>query len=444
MRFTNFDDVYNDFNRQNLKLAYGLPPEWDIDGVAFHENVCAVLASMNDYLPGQCCQVPGSRRGHDKRFFRGAPLAGRHVQILLTYPVYQCPICRKTIPPPLPPSGVLPVLENMVADFVLSGDIASASRLFALERRKIAEIAEKSYRPHIESREVPAPRYLGIDGTRALGKDYVMLVDLDRSKHVEMLEYKSFGPLVEYLIQQKEHWSGTLECVVIDPHKPLKNAINRAMPGMKIVLDRYHVSQLLNSKINKWAVDYKEQHGLKIDVRSLRHSDRPAYEKVVRRLKEEGHGALVDAYEYVERIKQVYETPNSKEAREVWLNWVSELSPLLQPVLGATIHDLNTYWRAELCNAADYHVPSRIKKDEEVVLSNGMTESLHKRLQGIIGSATRLGFESMRSRLLLTDTGPEQEEMYREDRLALKEAKRYLQEEAQARGTRTRTTIALS
>lgn len=374
-------------------------------------------------------------------------MAGRHVQVLLKYPRYTCGTCSKALHPDLPESSVLDPLQQMVAAFVLSGDITSASQYFALERRQVAEIAQSILSQHleVEAEKVPVPVYLGVDVTRVLGRDCIMLVDLKRGKHVEMLDkgWAGFDILSRYLREQRPAWEDTLECIVVDPHKPLKKAITDAWPGVKIILDRYHVSQLINSKITKWAASYKEQHGLKGDVRSLRHPWRDAYQPLADRLSAEGHGILVVAHEYARRVRQVYEAPNSREAREVWLDWVDALPAALQPVLGSTIKDLDNHWRIEICNAADYHMPSKNPKDEDVVLSNGMTEALHKRLKGVVGSATRLGFESMRTRLLLTETSEERKEDARGDQLQLKEVRALLSGEAARRAATENTTLVL-
>lgn len=410
---------------------FGLPDELDIERVERFGTVYGVLLRVPRREPvhacPQCGAVAWRIQEERSKLYRTPPVAGQHVLTRVNWDVWQCRGCRASRwSSSLPTAGITPALAQLMADAAVYRTLSEVGREFCIDRTQVKGIVQPILEERVQNRALPAPRYLGIDATTKAGIKCCLLVDLERSTHIEVLKYDELA-IVEYLKEMRAHWEGTLQCVVIDTDGNLKRLVREAWPGLPRVLDHYHVQQKVNSAVTRMVKAYKEKHLLKGSYFALRHPEREGYAVLVAKLRADGHGVLVDVHEHARALDAVYASADSVDALDAWLTWRDSIPSALLPFVGGTVRNLDRNWRVELCAAADFHVPSQAQVDVNgephmVVISNGAVENLHKRVQHITGRAPTIGFDLLRLRLLLMEGRREQDAKYRADRANIQQA----------------------
>lgn len=94
---------------------------------------------------------------------------------------------------------------------------------------------------------------LGIDEiavVKGQGNYYVVLVDLDKSRLIGMIEKRTEEEVTKYLEVWGEEVLGQIKEVSIDLWKPYRKVVDKLMPQAEIVADRFHVMKQVNDELD--------------------------------------------------------------------------------------------------------------------------------------------------------------------------------------------------
>lgn len=83
------------------------------------------------------------------------------------------------------------------------------------------------------------------------GNYCAVLVDLETSKVVDILEERSQEKIREVLTSWGEQVLEEIECVSIDLWKPYKSLVKKLMPNAEVVADRFHVMKQVNEELDE-------------------------------------------------------------------------------------------------------------------------------------------------------------------------------------------------
>lgn len=133
----------------------------------------------------------------------------------------------------------------------IEGEVFSLFRTFSsianevgvseqLIRNKITERAEQLER----DRSIETPQWLAVDEVHVGNHEYCVLTDPVHRRVIDMLPKNQQTALVKCLLQLPDRHS--VEMVTMDMHLPYRAVMQRLLPQAKIVVDRYHVHNLLS------------------------------------------------------------------------------------------------------------------------------------------------------------------------------------------------------
>lgn len=406
-----------------LATLLALPDTWQVQVVQVGGEMPIIRAELDPaYLPEEACEC-GERcwaHGAEARTWHYArSVGGKATVVRLSFRRFVCRACRRTRGHEYP--KVLPELREEIARYAIYHTVADTARAFGLSLRETRNIAAELLGQWVDERVIEPPQYLAIDVTYKGGMGLCTVVDVARGRVIEILNSKATGELTRYLKTVARTWPD-LRCVAIDADKKTKAIIEQALPGVPIVLDRFHVVRAITNRLLAYLELYKKEHGVAVDGRLLINPKLDSYPALAARLTAEGHGRLLELFEYIRDFQVIYD--QAVEAEVVWDAWCERVPPELAGPMKRTVQDLNRHWRRELCAAVEFRVPSRKRQGEMVLIGTNMAEALHNRTRRVVADSRRITFGLLRLRLLMMRSGEELTEQHRAERAWLQELRR--------------------
>jgi len=408
-----------------LARLLSLPSTWRVQRVDLSGETPVIYATLDGpTLPPEPCEHCGERcwkLGKETRTWHYArSVGGRATVVRLRCWRFVCRSCTRTRGHRY--AKVLPELKVEIGRYAIYHTVADTARAFGLGHRTTRDIAVVMMEQWVQERVIEPPQYVGVDVTFKGQMALCCVVDVARGRLIELLDSGVPGELTRYLDTVARTWPD-LRCVAIDADKRAKTIIQQALPGTQIVLDRYHVMQIVNKRMLVFLEAYKRAHGVAADGRVLLDPELDTYPVLAARLTAGGHGRLLDLFEYARGVRVVYMQVTAAEAEAAWDAWRERMPPELTGVLGRSVKDLNRHWRTELCAAVGYRMQSR-KSEGEVLVGTNIVEALHNRARRVVADSRRITFGLLRLRLLMMESGVDLNERYLTERARLRAIRR--------------------
>lgn len=261
---------------------------------------------------------------------------------------------------------------------------------------RVQRLLERLGDREIDARPEAHPRFLGVDEFAAKrGQIYnTVFVDLERRKILEVVETREKKPVRAQLAK----YHGSVEAVCIDLNEAFRVAVRKALPGVKIVADKFHVIRLVQWALNavrrrvRRQVKGKRNHPI-FRSRWLLLSN---YNEIPADKRRQLHDLLAlspelrIAYSAKERLRTWFRTStalNSYPRLDRFIGWlITSMVPELM-TLATTLR----YWQSELTN---YHTHR---------ISNSITEGLNNKIKVTKRQAYGFrSFKNFRRKILLT------------------------------------------
>ncbi|MFD2610113.1 transposase [Deinococcus taklimakanensis] len=399
-------------------LVYNLPSGVTVTDQVIYKGVIALhgtLAHRPDRAVCRCKPHPKwQRSGSGKHTYRTPPVAGRPVILTLTYPVYRCAQCKGSSRPALPAGMITDEFGRMIGDYALRHPTATTARHFRVERTTVTRWADIVAEERLASRVVLPPDILGLDDTTLSGKRRLVVVDIPRARHIDLLEGYSERVVTQFLAEHRAAWQGVTRAVVIDRYTPFRNAIAQAWPDLRVVLDRFHVAQPINSAARAIIDGWRARHpGAPSLITLHRRRNQPGFAEYLDKVRIT-YPPVVEAFEYSQEWQALYAAADARAAEHVWTAWVARMPALLRPGLRTLTSDITNRWLLELTAAVEVRGPTG------VVASNGATERLNR--HAAMWASSNMQFHRVRSRVLLMPSAGDQEDAVRVTSRHLEEA----------------------
>lgn len=143
-------------------------------------------------------------------------------------------------------------LAEKIVEEVLADDISSVAKKGVVTTEEIERMLKDASANLLKLKPVGLKR-LGIDEialVKGQGKYCAVLVDLDRSKLLMILESRTKDELKKVLLGWGEEVLGGIEEVGIDLWKGYKSLVTEIMPKAQVVADRFHVMVQINKELD--------------------------------------------------------------------------------------------------------------------------------------------------------------------------------------------------
>jgi transposase len=129
---------------------------------------------------------------------------------------------------------------------------AEVARCERTTRYQVARAHREGWDELARRRERRPPRRLSLDEAHhRRGHELATVIsDLDRSRVIEVLDGRSRRTVERYLRSLPKRQRDSIEIVSIDPYEAYRQAIQAALPGAKIVADRFHSVRGANTALD--------------------------------------------------------------------------------------------------------------------------------------------------------------------------------------------------
>ena len=366
--------------------------------------------------PAACskCGVSGQLYGHGKKvtIYRDSPIRGHATRILARVRRYKCRSCGETFLQPLSGIQVDRRMTERCCEFIkeqcLLDTFVAIAKHVGCDDKTVRNLATE-HMAQLNASHMPVlPTALGIDETLIAGKKRCVLSDIDARKPIDMLVDQAPETLESWLKSRKDR--RRVRCVVIDMWEPYRDAVKSALPGVSIVIDKFHIVRLANYGAEK--VRSRLQRARKLDKSadwsnsrsylSMRYDNLTLEQKLVVDRWLSVDPTLSAAHGLKEAFYRIYELPKSDATaafdrliHTVPVGIKRDFKPLLTAM---------KRWRTEILTCFDHPI------------TNAYTESLNGAAKAITRSGRGYSFEVLRARWLFGRNSPLMTEPPPEDR----------------------------
>ncbi len=212
---------------------------------------------------------------------------------------------------------------------------------------------------------------LGIDEHSFSGRDLMItLTDVSHHDLLDILRNDRNVTLREWLHNMPEQARNLIQAVCIDMHSGYRSVVERELPGIPIVIDKFHVIQLLNWHLQQLRLLYTTQAFplprllLEKNKEDLQASERAWLQTIFRR-----YPAIAEFWRMKEIMRRIYRLQDAPQAAE-------QFDALLDGLRGddrlrwQELHRTLKRWRNYILN---YFTAGRI--------TNAYTEGVHTRIK---------------------------------------------------------------
>ncbi len=232
-----------------------------------------------------------------------------------------------------------------IVEEVLNSDIQNVAKRNDLSEQEIETMLKDLGQDLVKEKPVNLKK-LGIDEIAVVKGQknyYVVLVDIETSKIVGMVEKRTEEKISEYLKAWGDEVLGQIKEISIDLWKSYKNIAEKLMPQAVIVADRFHVMKQVNDELDATRRKIKREtqkikskskkekilEGLKKSKYVLLKNKEDLKEAEQEKLEEVKKVApvLIEMYNLKEELRDIFET--SKDWSEGLLNiadWLKDIS----------------------------------------------------------------------------------------------------------------------
>ncbi len=254
-------------------------------------------------------------------------------------------------------------------DVAWSEKVSSYRVIEAFEHHATAELLEHDVEP---------PRVLAIDESafRRRFRFHTVFSDPERGTVLDLVEGRDKGSVFGGLAAMSDQVRARIETVVIDCHWPYREAIEEALPRVRIVADKFHVIRAIDAAAHRVRV----RHGRRIRVvgrdGGLARQNNPRFIPEVWRsrwtfmkrgsqLSDDDADALEPVFQILpevatawllkEQFAVIYDAPNRTEAERRLELWLDHITAAGIPEFINTWRTLQR-WREEILNYFDDRV----------------------------------------------------------------------------------------
>lgn len=347
------------------------------------------------------------KHGTKATTYRDSPIRGRTTRILAKVQRYRCRDCSETFLQPL--GGMLAgrLMTERCADFIgeqcLVDTFVRIAQNVGCDEKTVRTLSAECVARLMETHKPALPAWLGIDETTIDGRLRLVLTDIQHRRPVDMLLDDNNTTLASWLHHFKDR--SHVQVVSTDMHKAYRLVVRQLLPGVPVVVDKFHVVRMANQAVDE------------VRTRLAKLNPKPVGRDWMRRkallrmryknLDEKGRFNLqmwldnepefAEAYRLKEAFYDVYDAPTKADARRMLEAWRESVPARLRDTPKKEFRPLWTAtknWMEDILSYWDFPV------------TNAYTEALNGVAKVINRAGRGYSFEVLRARLLFRHGAP--------------------------------------
>ena len=351
------------------------------------------LEATNKEIPP--CPKCGGRKvvvhGEWEKITRDCGICGSAVELHIHCRRYRCKKCKITF------SDATPFVEEdgkltrrFKAQLVFQTQLAHNFSAVAAMNKVSSTTVERifnAYVAEIEKKEPPyAPEILGIDEAHVNGKERAVFTDITNRRLIDMLEDRTDKTVTMFLesMQQPEN----LKAVVTDMYQGYRTAVQYCLPGVAVVVDRFHVMQCLNRHIMDELKRGLTGVGARKAMRLLRSDRGDLTKSEIAELMELGSTSVLlsELNGFQKEFQKIYKEKTRRSAEKKYAEWERNI-PRERQEIQKFIHTVHQ-WYDEIFNYFDYPY------------TNGYTEAINGQIKRLNRMGNGYSFPVLRAKAL--------------------------------------------
>lgn len=347
------------------------------------------------------CGVLGKlyRHGPKVATYRDSPIRGAHVQLVAKVQRYKCRECGGTSLQPLEGVELDRRMTRRCVEYIktqcLRDTFTRLSEHIGCDEKTIRNIAFDHVTELADRFEPYLPNWLGIDETKLDGEMRCILTDVGRNVPIDILPNRDKQTVAAWFHLFRDR--STVLGVATDMWRPYLQVVNMMLPGVPLVVDKFHVIRMANYGLDKARIRLGKAQGVKVNKewkRSkilLNKSSANLSEKQSFNLRMwiDNDPEIGLAYQFKEDFYALYNLPKAEAipALDAWIAAVkaSAVKDDFKDLLSALKN-----WREPILAYFDHPI------------TNGYTEALNGVAKVVNRAGRGYSFEVLRARILFS------------------------------------------
>jgi len=234
------------------------------------------------------------------------------------------------------------------------------------------------------------PIYLGIDELQVYRRTaaYGIMTNIKERTVYDVLKNRSKETISKRINKMDKK---RIELVCMDMWRPYREVIELLLPGIPVVVDKFHLVRMASDALESYRIAMKEElpaaqrRQLKSDrFAMLRRKDKQtAKDKLTMEIWFSAYPEMRTAYELKERFYEIFDMDKRNEAKKEYEGWLKSIPTPLEKWFKDLVKAVEN-WNGEIFNYFDYHVTNAFTES-----SNAKTRAIHQEGRGYSFKALR-------------------------------------------------------
>ncbi len=340
--------------------------------------------------------------GRREQWIRDLPIHGKRVGIAVDTRRFRCKSCGRTFYEPLPAVDDKRLMTTRLKRWLEKkslrhpfSQLSEETGVGALTIRKVFDDYAQDLK---DSLSFETPEVLGIDEVHLIRRSRAVFTNIPSCFVIEMLPDRNKTTVARYLADLPD--KGRIRCVAIDMWRPYQDAARETLPGVPIVVDKFHVLKMANAALDtlRKTVGVTLPPEKRRSLMRYRHvlpkrfSDLNEVQR--KRLDEWSRDfpALTKAHQAKEGFFDIYEAPSRSDAEKRYREWDASLDPEIRTTFGPLLTAFQN-WEGSILAYFDHRV------------TNACTESSNNLIRAVQRMGRGYSFDVLQARILLNRHG---------------------------------------
>ena len=351
------------------------------------------LLAPHPYCPK--CSKKANKHITKTQFFMDLPIHSKRVALKVDRVKYRCKACRVTFLDPIPHMDSNHRMTRRLVEYIEDQSLNRTFTDIASEVGVVEGTIRTIFNAHIERCESEfrfvTPNVVGIDEIHLLHRFRAIITNIEKSTIIEVLKDRQPKSVTAFL---KTLDKDLITCVTTDMWRGYHTACKRALPGIPVVIDKFHVLRMANFALDtirkqcgkdlpqKKRTLLRSRHVLlkRVKKLTLRQEFRLNQIKNTFPELEAAHTAKEDFY-------SIYDSTDRNVAETLYDEWLKSLDDNLKAVFKELITSCKN-WNEPIFNYFDYRY------------TNATTEALNGLSRKIEGDGRGYSFKAIRAKMM--------------------------------------------
>ncbi len=348
--------------------------------------------------------------GRREQWIRDLPIHGKRVGIAVNTRRFRCKSCGRTFYEPLPAVDDKRLMTTRLKTWLEKkslrhpfSQLGEETGVGALTIRQVFDDYAQDLK---DSLRLETPEVLGIDEVHLIRRSRAVFTNIPSCFVIEMLPDRNKTTVARFLSDLPD--KRRIRCVAIDMWRPYQDAVREALPGIPVVVDKFHVLKMANAALDALrktvggTLHPEKRRSLMRYRHVLLKRFQDLNEVQRKRLDQWGKDfpALVKAHQAKERFYDIYEAPSRSEGSRRYKEWDASLDPEIRTTFGALLTAFQN-WEGSILTYFDHRV------------TNACTESSNNLIRAVQRMGRGYSFDVLRTRILFVRHGAHQMKPFR-------------------------------